>query len=65
MTVMAATGVFNNLLPAYPPIANFTATYQWDNEGRMTSIQGPTVAMGGGYPVTLRRGRTNMTWMDG
>jgi YD repeat-containing protein len=78
MTVMAATGVFNNLLPAYPPIANFTATYQWDSEGRMTSIQGPTVAMAPGAngmnPVTLPTGAyqydmdgrmTGMTWDTG
>jgi hypothetical protein len=33
----------NNLPPVSPPIATFTVGYQWDNEGRMTSMQSPTV----------------------
>jgi YD repeat-containing protein len=40
---MAAHGSYNNLPPVTPPIATFTASYQWDDEGRMTSMQSPTV----------------------
>jgi len=42
--LMAAHGSsYNNLPPVNPPIATFTASYQWDDEGRMTSMQSPTV----------------------
>jgi RHS repeat-associated protein len=48
MAVNAATGRDNSI--------GFTATYQWDDEGRMTSLQYPTVyAVGsfGNTPVTM------------
>ena len=46
MTVQKATGNnYFNPQPVSPPIATFTAGYQWDNEGRMTAMQSPTVTM--------------------
>ncbi len=46
VTVQRATGsAYNNLPPINPPIASFTAGYQWDDEGRMTGVVSPTVTM--------------------
>ena len=48
VTLQAATGNnFNNLPPVNPPIATFTAGYQWDDEGRMTSMQSPLTMLSG------------------
>ncbi len=37
---------------AYYNSANFTASYQWDDEGRMTSLQYPTVSATGSFGST-------------
>jgi YD repeat-containing protein len=56
VTLQVATGTnFNNLPPVNPPIATFTVGYQWDDEGRMTAMQSPTVTMSSysSYPNPL------------
>jgi YD repeat-containing protein len=54
VTLQAATVTPYTSQPVSPPIATFTVGYQWDDEGRMTSMQSPTVAMSSySYPTSL------------
>jgi YD repeat-containing protein len=42
-----STSVYNSLYPAMPIALNLTATYQWDNEGKMTSVNYPSLTWPG------------------
>src|SRR5262249_51272404 len=56
VTNSAWNSYLQQMVSASPSVLSFTASYQWDNEGRMTSMQSPTVTLPFGSPsssVTL------------